>query len=85
MQPIVDETAEMSPLWGLVLVLAEIAERVERRHVEEHEPTLPQVEAARPTPTALDSVPLVTPRNSGAAWTADRAFTGNGSTVDDES
>jgi hypothetical protein len=27
---------ESSPLWGLALVLAEIAERVERRRAEEH-------------------------------------------------
>ncbi|MDP9359170.1 MAG: hypothetical protein M3R02_28575 [Chloroflexota bacterium] len=29
---------EASPLWGLVLVLGEIAERVERRRAEEHTP-----------------------------------------------
>jgi len=31
------EPAERSPLWGLVLVLGEIARRVERRQAEEHD------------------------------------------------
>jgi hypothetical protein len=32
-----EEPAERSPLWGLVLVLGEIAQRVERRQAEEHD------------------------------------------------
>ncbi len=32
------DDATASPLWGLTLVLAEIAERLERRRAEEHTP-----------------------------------------------
>ncbi len=31
------ERPELSPLWGLTLVLGEIAQRVSRRQVEEHD------------------------------------------------
>jgi hypothetical protein len=33
-----DAPPESSPLWSLLLALAEIAARIERRHREEHEP-----------------------------------------------
>ncbi|MDP9473185.1 MAG: hypothetical protein M3Q71_21405 [Chloroflexota bacterium] len=39
---------EASPLWGLVLVLGEIAERVERRRAEEHAPEPGDGDVRRP-------------------------------------
>lgn len=43
------EDATASPLWGLTLVLADIAERLERRRAEEHAvgPVEDQVGAGR--------------------------------------